>query len=84
MILIEKERSLAKTHNEMQDSKILAKTNMRTCTKNKPIPTISTINGRKSTLDVVRQCRQVPIVLGYIYTDPDIQFHHEVNATMSG
>jgi hypothetical protein len=38
MIPVEEERCLAETHDEMHDCVILAKTNMRPCSENKPIP----------------------------------------------
>lgn len=41
MIPIKEEGRFAETHHEMHNSVILAETDMRTCTKNEPIPTIS-------------------------------------------
>ena len=43
MIPVKEDGGLAKTHHEMHNSVILAETDVRTCTKNKPIPTISSI-----------------------------------------
>ena len=43
MIPIKEEGSFAETHHEMHNSIILAETDVRTSTENKPIPTISQV-----------------------------------------